>query len=93
VAGAGLSFRRGGQRQLVALAGDEVDREIDFLAVGPFTAQLGERLAEGGSARFLLLGVPFHGTLRIYGFGGLRFLALLGGFCEPAVQLKDVLLD
>jgi hypothetical protein len=47
--------------------------------------------AEDGSARFLLLGEPFHGTLRIYGFGGLRFLALLGGFCEPAVQLKDVL--
>jgi hypothetical protein len=34
---------------------------------------------------------PLHGTLRIYGFGGLRFLVLLGGFGEPAVQLKDVL--
>ena len=38
--------------------------------------------AEVGSARFLLLGEPFHGTLRIYGFGGLRFAALLVCFCE-----------
>jgi hypothetical protein len=42
--------------------------------------RLAARGAEGGSARFLLPGEPFHGTLRIYGFGGLRFLALLPDF-------------
>jgi hypothetical protein len=41
-----------------------------------------------GSARFLLLGKPFHRAGGVYGFGGLRFVALLGGFCVPAVQLK-----
>src|ERR1700736_6060006 len=30
-----------------------------------------------GSARFLLLGEPFHGTDRPYGFGRLRFVPLL----------------
>src|SRR5580693_6591364 len=40
-----------------------------------------------GSARFLLLGKPFHRAAGVHGFGGLRFVALLGGFCLPAVQL------
>src|SRR5437899_12627097 len=40
-----------------------------------------------GSARFLLLGKPFHRAGGVHGFGGLRFVALLGGFCVPAVQL------
>src|ERR1700724_476030 len=40
-----------------------------------------------GSARFLLLGKPFHRAGGVHGFGGLRFVALLGGFCVPAVPL------
>ena len=44
VAGSRLSLGRGGQRQLVALTGDEVDGEIDFLPLSPFAAQLRERL-------------------------------------------------
>ena len=40
-----------------------------------------------GSARFLLLGKPFHRARGVHGFGGLRFVAQLGGLCVPAVQL------
>jgi hypothetical protein len=51
-------------------------RESDSNCRSPVTmnsaGRLAARGAEGGSARFLLLGEPFHGTLRIYGFGGLR---------------------
>src|ERR1700756_3308568 len=36
-----------------------------------------------GSARFLLVSLPFHGADRPCGLGGLRFIAL-GGFCVPA---------
>ena len=41
-----------------------------------------------GSARFLLLGKPFHRAGGVHGYGGLRFVALLGGLCVPAVKLK-----
>src|SRR5438309_10732100 len=37
----------------------------------------GRRSGRRGSARFLLLGEPFHGTDRPYGFGRLRFVPLL----------------
>ena len=39
-----------------------------------------------GSARFLLLGGPFHRAGLPYGLGGLRFAALLGRFFFPAVR-------
>ena len=39
-----------------------------------------------GSARFLLLGVPFHRAGLPYGLGGLRFATLLGRFFFLAVQ-------
>jgi hypothetical protein len=35
-----------------------------------------------GSARFLRLGKPFHRAGGVHGFGGLRFVALVGGFCQ-----------
>src|SRR6202040_2419588 len=38
---------------------------------------IGRRSGRRGSARFLLLGEPFHGTDRPYGFGRLRFVPLL----------------
>jgi hypothetical protein len=33
---------------------------------------------------------PFHRAGGVHGLSGLRFAALLGGLCEPAEQLKDV---
>ena len=41
-----------------------------------------------GSARFLLLSLPFHRAGGVHSFGGLRLIARLGGLCVPAVQLK-----
>ena len=43
-----------------------------------------------GSASFVLRGEPFHRAGGVHGLSGLRFAALLGGFCEPAEQHKDV---
>ena len=43
-----------------------------------------------GSASFVLRGEPFHRAGGVHGLSGLRFAALLGGLCEPAEQLKDV---
>jgi hypothetical protein len=55
----------------------------------------GQRRRNGrrGSARFFLLGEPFHGADRPYGLDGLRFAALPGGFCVQAVPLEHVLVD
>ena len=43
-----------------------------------------------GSASFGLRGEPFHRAGGVHGLSGLQFAALLGGLCEPAEQLKDV---
>jgi hypothetical protein len=45
----------------------------------------------GGSAQFIFRGEPFHRAGGVYGWVGLRFVALLGGFCLPTVQLKYTL--
>jgi hypothetical protein len=42
VAGARLLLGRTRQHQLVALRGDEVDRDLDLLLVRPFAAELGQ---------------------------------------------------
>ena len=78
-----------------ALEGDgfepSVPRPRRALLSGPLplvAAKGGRRRSRHcGSARFLLLGKPFHRAGGVHGFGGLRFVALLGGFCVPAVQL------
>ena len=44
VPGAGLTLRGAHQHQLVALAGDEIDREFDLLLRGPFAAELFEHV-------------------------------------------------
>ena len=67
-------------------------REMDSNHRSPVTCALCRRglpLLRGsgsGSARFLLLGGPFHRAGLPYGLGGLRFAALLGRFFFPAVR-------
>ena len=83
---------RGGQPRYsaVAITTALTLRAVFRLALPPLVAAKGRRRRSRhcGSARFLLLGKPFHRAGLPYGFGGLRFVALLGGFCVPAVQLK-----
>ena len=43
------------------------------------------------SARFFLLGEPFHGADRPYGLGGLRFAALLGRLGLHPHELEEFL--
>ena len=53
--------------------------------------QQGLRSGRRGSARFLLLGLPFHGADRPYGLDGLRFALLLEFLRALAVVLVDAL--
>jgi hypothetical protein len=49
VARSGLRLGGGGQSELVTLAGNEVDGQIDFFPVGPLAAEFGERLIGAGN--------------------------------------------
>jgi hypothetical protein len=48
VAGFRLRLGRNGQQILVAVRGDEIELEIDFLLLGPFLAELAQRLVGPG---------------------------------------------
>jgi hypothetical protein len=48
VSGAGLPLGSAHQHQFVTLAGDEVDREFDFLLLGPFLAQFLKHIIGAG---------------------------------------------
>ena len=48
VTGAGLRFGRGGELVLLALRGDVVDVDVDFVLVAPLLAELVERLVGAG---------------------------------------------
>ena len=48
VTGAGLRFGRGGELVLLALRGDVVDMDVDFVLVAPFLAELVESLVGAG---------------------------------------------